>query len=109
MITINIYYESKNDNALKFAEEMIERGIVEKIRSRKGNIRYDYFISLDNKNLLLLIDSWESQKYLDEHHTSPIMQEIIKLREKYDLKMTVERYRNDGENISELDRKYIRI
>ncbi len=42
-ITVNIYYSGKNDNAKKFAEEMISSGTVDEIRSEKGNIRYEYF------------------------------------------------------------------
>lgn len=107
-ITINIYYKSKDGNALKFAEEMLEKGIVDKIREKKGNLRYDYFISLEDKNTLLLIDSWENQDAIDEHHHSEIMQEIIRLRDKYDLKMVVERYNSNKENIPEYDKKFIR-
>ena len=32
-ITVNIYYNGKDGNARKFAEEMIKRGIVDKIRA----------------------------------------------------------------------------
>ena len=36
-ITINIYYKGKNGNALKFANEMINSGLVNQIRNEKGN------------------------------------------------------------------------
>ena len=42
-ITVNIYYRGENGNARKFAEEMMQSGIVAKIRAEKGNLRYDYF------------------------------------------------------------------
>ena len=107
-ITVNIYYKGKDGNARKFAEEMIKRGIVDKIRAEKGNIRYDYFFPIDDPDTLLLIDSWENQQALDIHHGTTMMQEIIALREKYDLHMTVERYvSNDfAENCS--DKAFIR-
>lgn len=107
-ITINIYYTSENEKALKFAKEMVERGIVNKIREKEGNIKYDYFISLDDPNTLLLIDSWKNQEAIDEHHKSDVMQEIINLQNKYNLKMHVERYKNDNESIPEYDKKFIR-
>ena len=51
-ITFNIYYKSGNGNAKKFAEEMINSGIVDEIRSKKGNLRYEYFIPLnDDSNM----------------------------------------------------------
>ena len=47
---------------------------------------------MDDKETVLLIDEWESQEALDLHHKSPMMKEIAKLREKYSLKMRVERF-----------------
>ena len=35
--TMNIYYTGKNGSAKMFAKEMISSGIVEEIRSKKGN------------------------------------------------------------------------
>ncbi len=91
-LTINIYYKGKNGSAHAFAKEMIESGIVEKIRKEKGNIRYEYFYPLDDSETILLIDTWKDQQALDMHHNSKIMSSIEKLREKYDLHMVVERY-----------------
>jgi len=104
-ITINIYYTGENGNTLKFAEEMEQSGIADKIRAEKGNLRYDYFFPMNDKEKVLLIDSWENQEALDIHHASPMMKEIAALREKYDLHMKVEQYtafENNG------DDKYIR-
>ncbi len=91
-ITINLRYKGQNGSALRFAEEMLNSGTVDMIRAEKGNLRYEYFRSLDDPETILLIDSWESQEALDIHHASPMMTTIAKLREKYDLHMTVERY-----------------
>ena len=107
-ITINIYYKGENGSAKKFAEEMVSTGIVEKIRAEEGNLRYEYFIPMFDMETVLLIDSWENQKALDEHHHSPMMQKIIELREKYDLHMKVERYVSDIEGIPTKDAKYIK-
>lgn len=105
-ITINIYYTGKDGNALKFAKEMIESGLVEQIRNEQGNLKYDYFVSLNNKDTILLVDRWIDQNALDLHHKSKFMDEIIKLRDKYDLKMKVERFKDD--DVSNGDEKYIR-
>ena len=91
-ITINIYYTGKDDNAKAFAEEMVKSGVVDRIRTEAGNIRYEYFFPMDEPGTVLLIDSWTAQSAIDEHHKSLMMQEIIRLREKYDLHMRVERY-----------------
>ena len=91
-ITVNLRYTGTDGNAQKFAEEMISSGTVDAIRAEEGNIRYEYYQSLDDPETILLIDSWASQKAIDAHHASPMMKTIAALREKYDLHMTVERY-----------------
>ena len=104
--TINIYYKGKNGSAKRFADEMISSGIVDEIRSKEGNLRYEYFEPLEDEETILLIDSWKNQESLDLHHKSETMDKIIKLRNKYDLHMKVEKYILDGSNNQ--DEKYIR-
>lgn len=107
-ITVNLYYTGEKGNARKFAEEMTKSGTVGAIREEEGNLRYEYFIPLEDPETVLLIDSWENQEAIDRHHASPMMKKIAELREKYDLHMKVERYLSDEERISEKDRAYIR-
>ena len=90
--TINIYYTGKDGSARKFAEEMVEKGVVERVRAEKGNQKYEYFFPMDDEETVLLIDRWESQEALDEHHKSPMMKEIAELRDKYKLHMRVEQF-----------------
>lgn len=90
--TVNIYYTGKNGSAKEFAREMTESGLVNKIRAEEGNERYEYFFPLDDPEAVLLIDRWRDQQALDAHHKSKMMEEIAALREKYALRMRVERY-----------------
>ena len=90
--TINIYYTGENESAKKLAKEMVEKGLVERVRAEKGNQKYEYFFPMDDPETVLLIDRWENQEALDEHHKSPMMKEIADLREKYHLHMRVEQF-----------------
>jgi len=105
MITVNLYYKGQNGSARAFAREMEQSGIADNIRSEKGNLRYQYFVPLDDPETVLLIDSWVDQAAIDEHHASPMMKQLAELREKYDLHMTVERFVRDE---YEGDKKFIR-
>ncbi|MFC2373529.1 MAG: putative quinol monooxygenase [Parascardovia denticolens] len=105
-ITVNLRYTGKDGSALAFAREMAESGTVEKIRVEKGNLRYEYYQSLDDLETVLLIDSLMDQDAIDAHHASPMMQTIVKLRDQYDLHMTVERYVSAEE--PEGDNRFIR-
>mgnify|MGYP000522108550 FL=1 len=107
VLTVNIYYKGKDGAAIAFAKEMIESGIVAEIRSKEGNLKYDYFLPLEDKETLLLIDQWTNQEALDLHHQSATMQRILDLRQKYDLIMEVERYIEDESGIPEGDEQFI--
>ena len=106
-ITINIYYTGKHGNAKQFAREMLSGGIVDEIRKEEGNLRYEYFVPMDDAESILLIDSWENQESIDMHHKSSMMEKIIALREKYDLHMRVERYVSD--ELPNSDKKFIKV
>ena len=41
---------------------------------------------------MLLIDKWEDDAALDEHHKSPMMQTIAELRKKYKLSLKIEQF-----------------
>ena len=79
-ITVNLYYKGENGAARKFAEEMESSGTAEAIRAEPGNLRYEYFIPMQDPETVLLIDSWADQASIDLHHASPMMETIARLR-----------------------------
>lgn len=95
-LTIHILYTGEDDNARRFAEEMMSTGIVELIRQERGNEMYAYYYPIEDSTSVLLIDRWENQEALDDHHQSDMMQRIAELRKKYKLKMKVTRFRDIG-------------
>ena len=106
MLTVNLRYTGKDGAACRFAEEMTSSGTVAAIRAEAGNLRYEYYLSMEDPETVLLIDSWENQEAIDVHHASPMMGTIARLREKYDLHMTVERFTGIEDNPE--DAKFIR-
>ncbi len=107
MIAVNLYYTGENGNARKFAEEMERGGTAALIRSEKGNLRYEYFFPMSDPETVLLIDIWEDQAAIDAHHSSPMMTEIVRLREKFGLRVRAERFITDADGIPESDMKFI--
>ena len=94
-ITVNLYYTGKNGSARAFAEEMTASGLVAAVRAEEGNLRYEYFFPMEDPETVLLIDRWKDQSALDFHHKSPMMKEIARLRDKYGLRLRVERYTDE--------------
>ena len=91
-ITINLYYTGTKGNARRFADEMVSSGIVDAVRAEDGNEKYEYFFPMDDPETVLLIDRWRDQEAIDIHHKSEIMEQIAALRNKYKLRLKVERY-----------------
>jgi quercetin dioxygenase-like cupin family protein/quinol monooxygenase YgiN len=107
-ITMNLYYTGENGNARKFVEEMESSGTADAIRAEEGNLRYEYFVSREDPETVLLIDSWTNQHALDVHHQTPMMETIAALRDKYDLTMKAERYLRASEDLTAADASFIR-
>lgn len=105
-IIVNVYYSGKNGAARQFAKEMMESGMVTAIRQEPGNLQYVYFYPMEDRETVLLIDSWENQEAIDAHHHTPMMQKIMELREKYDLHMKVKRF--VAEDVPSADDAFIR-
>ena len=57
---INIRYKGQNGSARKFVEEMGSTGTADAVRAEAGNLRYEYYIPMNDSETVLLIDSWES-------------------------------------------------
>ncbi|MBQ8151015.1 MAG: antibiotic biosynthesis monooxygenase [Clostridia bacterium] len=91
-ITVHLYYTSRDGSARRFAEEMMASGLVEAVRAEEGNERYEYYLPMEDPETVLLIDRWRDQAALDFHHKSPMMPQIAALREKYKLRLRVERF-----------------
>ena len=91
-ITVLLHYTGKNGSARQFAEEMMASGLVEAVRAEEGNERYEYYLPMEDPETVLLIDRWRDQAALDFHHKSPMMEQIAKMREKYKLRLKVERF-----------------
>ena len=106
-ITMNLYYTGENGSAASFVEEMESSGTAAAIRAEEGNLRYEYFISREDPETVLLIDSWKDQAALDAHHQTPMMEKIAALREKYGLTMRAERYFRASADLTANDAKYL--
>ena len=107
-ITVNLYYTGTGGNARRFAQEMEASGTAARIREEAGNLRYEYFYPMNDPETVLLIDSWQDQDAIDAHHATPMMEQIARLRDKYDLHMRAERYVSDQAGLPDRDQAFIR-
>ena len=64
----------------QFAEDIVNKRIVEQIRKQPGNKHYEYFFPMEDAESVLLIDQWTDQETLDKHHKSDMMKQINELK-----------------------------
>lgn len=106
-IVMHLYYSGAPGQARAFAGEMEASGTADRIRAEAGSLQYEYFFPLRSPDTVLLIDAWRDQQALDEHHASPMMGEILRLREKYGLAVRAQRCRTDESGIPDRDQAFI--
>ncbi len=104
-IVVHLFYTGQGDNARRFAEEMVSSGTAAKVRAQEGNEAYRYYFPLEDPHTVLLVDQWRDQAALDIHHASPMMADILALREKYGLTARAERFVSDA--MPEQDRAFV--
>ena len=91
-IALNLYYKGKNGAAKMFMEEMEKSGLADKARNKDGNEGYEYFYSVRDKEMVLLVENWRDDDALHFHHNSEDMKNQAKLKDKYELTLEVKRY-----------------
>ena len=86
-----ITYKTHPNQREAFHKAILDENIQEVSRAEEGNIAYDYFLSLDSKDELLLVEKWVDQASLDLHRTTPHFAKVQALRKIYVLESSVVR------------------
>lgn len=82
-ITLFVTYDCKAGMRGKFLDEVKSAGLIDKIRLEDGFVSYDYFLSADDPDKLLLVEKWGSQKQQKAHLETAHMGELKMIKEKY--------------------------
>ena len=78
-----VIYKVKENRRKQFIEEIVKSGVADTIREENGCIRYEYFLSFDDENNVLLFEEWENEECQKIHMTQPHMSILSALKEKY--------------------------
>ena len=89
---IEVHYFLKDGKREEFYRTLMESGIAAASRAEKGNEKYDYFYSPDNKNELLLIELWTSEEVLKQHWETEHFKALGELKKKYVADTVISRY-----------------
>ena len=90
MIYLLVTYRAEDEETLEnFYTELLEKKIGEKSRAEEGNIKYDYFLSLEKDNELLLTEIWKDEEALAVHGETEHLKQAKELGLKYRLDVDV--------------------
>jgi len=67
-------------------------GIDRSSRAETGNIRYDYFIPIDDIDELFLLEKWRDAEALAEHGKQPHLARLKEIKSDYVVDTIIEKY-----------------
>ncbi len=84
MTGLNVYYYVKEGKMKPFTEALKNNNIAKLCRNENGCLQYDYYISNDCPDkILLLIERWETPEAQKTHTTQPHFILLQKLKEEF--------------------------
>lgn len=91
-ITLNVYYKGKDGSAYRFVEDIVSEGILDDVRAEDGCLGYSYYSSMDDDDVVLLVENWRDGRALNVHSVSPNMARIVALKRRHGLTTDIERF-----------------
>lgn len=87
-----VTYHTRTGARADFLRAMETSGILETIRKEAGCLRYDYFLSADDPEAILLVEKWESEEKQLLHLQTPHMAQFrADIKEIYVKETTLEK------------------
>lgn len=74
-----VVYTAKEGQRDAFVKEVFSSGLLETIRSEAGCQTYDFYISEESDERLMLMEEWESVAHREKHLEQPAMQKLSQL------------------------------
>jgi len=82
-LTFLVTYTAKPGQRETFLRALAARGLPETIRAEAGCLQYDYHLSIDNADEILLVERWTSSEAQQTHLKQPHMAQVRELKEQY--------------------------
>ena len=76
MYTIYVKFDCFPQKREAFLAKMKDTGILDAIRGEEGCLKYDYYLSEQDPNELLLLEQWESKQHQQIHIGQPHMDQM---------------------------------
>ena len=83
MYSIYVKFTCLDNKREAFVQRVKNEGILDEIRKENGCILYDYYFSESDKNVLLLIEKWESLEHQQIHIAQKHMAALREFKDEY--------------------------
>ena len=87
-----VTYTCRPGMAREFVDAVRAEGLQEVICLEDGCMQYDYHLSLENPDVVLLLERWGNTKLQEKHMAQPHMERMRELKAKYVLESKLEKY-----------------
>ena len=75
-LTLYVRYLAKPGCRETFLRQLTTHGIIDAIRREDGCLRYDYFLSVQNADEILLVEQWQTEQQQQAHLRTPHMDQL---------------------------------
>lgn len=82
-ILMLVTYTTLPGQRAAFHQIILDEQLQEASRNEPGNLAYDYFLSVDDQDVLLLVEKWADKQALDDHRLLPHFQRLQALKTQY--------------------------
>jgi quinol monooxygenase YgiN len=83
MYTIYVKFQCHPQMREGFIQKMKDTGILSAIRAEDGCHMYDYYLSEEDPNEILLIEQWETKQHQQVHIGQPHMAQMREFKDDY--------------------------
>ena len=91
-VVVNVYYSGGNGAARRFADRVRSEGVLAEVRSEIGCERYEYYISSEDPERVLLVERWADIPSFEAHKAGGPLERIHRIQEGAGVSAVIERF-----------------
>lgn len=89
---MGVTYTVKPGLREEFIQKVVRSGLLEKIRREDGCLGYEYYCSMENAEVVFLMEQWDSEEQQKVHLKQPHMELLKTIKNCYVVDTHVEEY-----------------
>ena len=91
-IILHVTYTCLPGKAEEFVTALKESGLQSTVRAEDGCLQYDYHLSCEEADTVVLLEKWRDAAALQTHLAQPHMGDIAKVKEQFALATRLEKF-----------------